>query len=81
MSVLQRPHPTRPDTTEAEPDPVRRFCEGEIDRTRAMAALGDVDYATLLAAVAARGLTLPSLPDDELGRMAREMNRLLDANA
>lgn len=81
MSVLQRPHPTRPDTTEAEPDPVRRFCEGEIDRTRAMAALGDVEYATLLAAVAARGLTLPSLPDDELGRMAREMNRLLDANA
>lgn len=81
MSVLQRPHPTRPDTTQAEPDPVRRFCEGEIDRTRAMAALGDVEYATLLAAVAARGLTLPSLPDDELGRMAREMNRLLDANA
>jgi hypothetical protein len=46
-----------------------------------MAALGDVDYATLIAAVAARGLTLPSLPDDELDHMAREMNRLLDANA
>lgn len=81
MSVLQRPRPTRPNATQAEPDPVRRFCDGKIDRARAMAALGNMDYATLIAAVAARGLTLPSLPDDELDHMAREMNRLLDANA
>lgn len=59
-------------------DPLLRFARGEIDRTRAMSLLGDIGYGELLDRLAARGLTPPELPSDEVERMAQDVVRLLD---
>jgi hypothetical protein len=42
-----------------------------------MAELGDIGYSALIDKVVERGLKLPSLPDEELERMARDMAGLL----
>jgi plasmid stability protein len=64
-----------PNSTTA--DPLELFSRGAIGRKDAMSALG-VDYGALIDLLVERGLSLPSLPDDELERMADDMNRVLD---
>lgn len=62
---------------DASNDPLVVFARGSIGRREAMRML-DVDYATLIGLLAERGLSLPTLPQDELDGMAAGMNRILD---
>jgi hypothetical protein len=62
-------------------DPVARFARGDISRKQAMAELGGISYGCLIDRVVERGLTLPSLPDAELERMAADLVCLLNTQA
>ena len=79
MTAVQRRPDALPAPSQQSPisDPVLRFARGEISRRQAMAELGDIGYSALIDKVVERGLKLPSLPDEELERMARDMAGLL----
>jgi hypothetical protein len=82
MTVIQWPNASiEPNRQSQLTDPIVRFVRGEISRRQAMAELGDISYGALSDKVANRGLALPTLPDDELDRMAEDLIRLLDAPA
>lgn len=66
-----------PKPLSAPADPLERFSRGAIGRKDAMSALG-VEYGALFDLLVERGLSLPTLPDDELERMVEDMNRVLD---
>ncbi len=53
----------------ADDDVLARFAQDRIGRQEAMRALG-VDYGTLLELLAARGLALPRVPDQQADAMA-----------
>jgi len=50
---------------------LKRFSEGEISRLEAMKML-NIDYSTLLDRLGQQGLSLPTLPFDELEQMANQ---------
>jgi len=59
-----------------EIETLERFSEGEIGRLEAMKTL-NIDYATLLDRVGQQGLSLPTLPFDELEQMANQFVHIL----
>jgi hypothetical protein len=61
-------------------DILRKFADGEISRRQAMHMLG-VGYSEMLDMMAAMGLELPQVSDDEAKRMANKMNEILDKYA
>lgn len=61
-----------------EDDSVARFVAGAISRKQAMRMLG-VTYGGLIDLVAARGLSLPRVSDEEAERAAEKVVELLDA--
>jgi hypothetical protein len=67
--------PDRPRSPGEGHDPLARFSRGELGRVEAMRALG-VDHGTLLLRLGERGLPLPSLPPDEIDRMADDFVRV-----
>jgi hypothetical protein len=60
-----------------ELETLERFSEGEIGRLEAMKTL-DIDYATLLERIGQQGLSLPTLPVDELSQMANQFVHILN---
>lgn len=50
-------------------DPLEQFSQGRISRFETMKLL-NVDYSTLLALLGQRGLSLPTLPSEQLEQMA-----------
>jgi hypothetical protein len=55
---------------------LKRFSEGEIGRLEAMKTL-NIDYSTLLDRVGQQGLSLPTLPFNELEQMANQFVHIL----
>jgi hypothetical protein len=78
MGIIQ-PAERRANRNAASTDPVLSFSQGEISRRQAMRALGDIDYGELIDLLSRRGLKLPELPPEEIDRMAKGLNKLLDA--
>ena len=56
-------------------DWLARFSRDEVGRREVMRALG-VDYGTLIEMMAARGLPLPALPEEETDAMAATFARV-----
>ncbi|MCK5524309.1 MAG: hypothetical protein KAI83_14345 [Thiomargarita sp.] len=55
---------------------LKRFSEGEIGRLEAMKTL-NIDYSTLLDRVGQQGLSLPTLPFNELEHKANQFVHIL----
>lgn len=60
-----------------EIDTLERFSGGEIGRLEAMKTL-NIDYSTLLDRVGQQGLSLPTLPFEELEQMANQLVQILN---
>jgi hypothetical protein len=56
---------------------LERFSESEIGRLEAMKTL-NIDYSTLLDRVGQQGLSLPTLPFDELEQMSNQFVHILN---
>ena len=60
-----------------EIETLEHFSGGEISRLEAMKTL-NIDYSTLLDQVGQQGLSLPTLPSDELEQMANKFVHILN---